>query len=88
MCTASNGIGAGLKKIIHINVNGKYGDSLPIFFNSSFVFVFFLYTNRKGPFGFSFYFPNDLLQIGEALLVRSIENNSIVNFISDYAHES
>lgn len=25
MCTATNGIGAGLKKIIHINVNGKYG---------------------------------------------------------------
>lgn len=24
MCTATNGIGAGLKKIIHINVNGKY----------------------------------------------------------------
>lgn len=23
MCTANNGIGAGLKKIIHINVNGK-----------------------------------------------------------------
>lgn len=26
MCTAVNGIGAGLKKIIHINVNGKYGN--------------------------------------------------------------
>lgn len=24
MCTANNGIGVGLKKIIHINVNGKF----------------------------------------------------------------
>lgn len=24
MCTASNGIGPGLKKILHINVNGKF----------------------------------------------------------------
>lgn len=24
MCTANNGIGSGLKKILHINVNGKH----------------------------------------------------------------
>lgn len=30
MCTANNGIGSGLKKIIHINVNGKRNNAIMI----------------------------------------------------------
>lgn len=32
MCQANNGIGSGLKKILHVNVNGKKRNQIHFFF--------------------------------------------------------